>query len=413
MQVTWKAQSVNSFSGILGSATIPISGTAVAYSAAAPNINFYLMLDASPSMLLPSSSTGLTNIYAATSCDFACHEQNPHSDNIYVRDSSGRDIFLNSNYYGTGTGASTWYAINGSTKVIYNSAGTQLGTAAAVSGSNVLTYKNSSNTTVTVNGYYADGYWLTHNYPTLNPGAATIDLRVNDETAAAQQLIPYAQTKAAANNVTYQMQFFSFNWTHSGQSTPVTTYGTMTNVNSLSSANVPDIDGTQDYWYKNSQPTSSYNLDDTASEFYNMFTAINTIMPTPAANAGTSPSNPQEVLFLITDGMSDETISGSRTHSNLTSTIIAKCTTIKNRGIQIAILYTTYLPAAMNGDSWSQSNVLPYVSPNDQVLTSLNSCASTAKGGTPLVYQVSTDQSIAVALQALFSLVVMNAHLIQ
>ena len=67
----------------------------------------------------------------------------------------------------------------------------------------------------------------------------------------------------------------------------------------------------------------------------------------------------------------------------------------------------------MNGDSWSQSNVLPYVSPNDQVLTSLNSCASTAKGGTPLVYQVSTDQSIAVALQALFSLVVMNAHLIQ
>ena len=50
-------------------------------------------------MLLPSSSTGLTNIYAATSCDFACHEQNPHNDNIYVYDTTGREVYLPTTVY--------------------------------------------------------------------------------------------------------------------------------------------------------------------------------------------------------------------------------------------------------------------------------------------------------------------------
>ena len=410
VQVTYKAQSTNSFSGILGSPSLPITGTAVAYSAAAPNINFYLTMDSSPSMLLPSSSTGLTNIYADTGCNFACHEQNPRSDNINVRDTSGRDIFLNGNYYGTGTGSRTWYALKTSNKTLYDSTGAQIGTNSTIS-NNVLTYYIGS-TKYTVAGYYADGYWLTHNYPLIHPGADSIDLRVLDETNAAKLLIPYAQGKAVDNNVTYKMQFFSFDWTHSGNTTPVKTYGTMTDIASLSASNVPDIDGTQDYWVSNGVPFTGQNIDDQASEFYNMLVAMGNIIPTPGANAGNSSSNPQNVLFLITDGMSDENV-GGRTHSPMNTATLAKCTALKNRGIQIAILYTTYLPNSMQGDSWSQTNVLPYVSPTDQVLTALNSCASTAKGGTPLVYQVSTDQSISVALQALFSLVVMNAHLVR
>src|SRR3546814_6067410 len=85
---------------------------------------------------------------------------------------------------------------------------------------------------------------------------------------------------------------------------------------------------------------------------------------------------------------------------------IAKCTTIKARGIKIAILYTQYLPESLVGDSWSQSNVAPFLprppSPNpsgnsgnsDQVLTALQTCASLGTNGEPLVQTVTADDNI-------------------
>src|SRR3546814_5748695 len=73
---------------------LTISGSSTSNAAKAPFIDFYLLLDTSPSMLLPSTSAGLSAMRAATGCAFACHTMQPHDDNIYVRDNNGQNIWL-------------------------------------------------------------------------------------------------------------------------------------------------------------------------------------------------------------------------------------------------------------------------------------------------------------------------------
>src|SRR3546814_10144646 len=76
------------------SSDLTISGSSTSNAAKAPFIDFYLLLDTSPSMLLPSTSAGLSAMRAATGCAFACHTMQPHDDNIYVRDNNGQNIWL-------------------------------------------------------------------------------------------------------------------------------------------------------------------------------------------------------------------------------------------------------------------------------------------------------------------------------
>ena len=427
--VGWAGQSANMFSGILGMASLSISGSSTAYATQAPYVNFFLVMDKSPSMLLPTTSTGITETQGATAdtCAFACHQQFPGS---YIKDVNGKTVFINQNFYSTtgATGAGTYYLIDGSNN-LYNSGGTLLGailTNVSTTANTTLTYKYASGTTktcnifgfncvtttnyttVTIVGFYADGYWLTHNYTSIYPSGTKIDLRVSDETVAAQQLIPYAQSQAQINSVAYQMQLFSYDWTHPAASSPVTQYNAMTNVNSMSSSTVPNLDTSQDWWaYNNCYTVACLSPGDAATSTYGMLTSMNAVMPAPGT--GLTAATPQEVMLIITDGVSDEIINGSRTNREFNATDIAACTTIKNRGIKVAILYTYYDPNTLAGDSWSQANVVPYL-PN--VLTALQSCASTANNGSALVYTVQSNQSIATALQTLFQLTITNSHLI-
>ena len=408
--VTWSGTSLNMFSGILGADSLAIGGSSTAYATQAPNMNFFLVMDRSPSMLLPTTSTGITSVKNATAdgCAFACHQQFPGAN--YVKDTNGKFVFLDQNYYTTGNANAGVYYLIDSSKNLYNSAGTKIGSNVSYSNSTsytTLSYKDLNSQAQTLNGFYADGYWLTHNYTTVYPSGSNIDLRVSDETAAATALIPYAQSQAAINNVTYQLQFFSYDWTHPSASSPVTQWSTMADVNSLTSANVPALDSNVDWWYVNSQPTSSTNINDQATETYNMLNSMNSAIPTPGT--GLTAASPQEVLLLITDGVTDENTGSGRVNREYSATDIGVCTKIKNRGIKIAILYTAYSSAVLVGDSWSQSNVAPYL-PN--VLPALQSCASTANDGSPLVYTVQSDQSISAALQTLFQLTIANSHLI-
>ena len=57
--VSYNATSSNAFAGVLGMATLPIHGTSTATATAAPNIDFYVALDTSPSMALPTTTAGI------------------------------------------------------------------------------------------------------------------------------------------------------------------------------------------------------------------------------------------------------------------------------------------------------------------------------------------------------------------
>lgn len=408
--VTWKAQSKNIFATFLGSTMLALSGTAQASATKAPYMNFYVMFDTSPSMLLPATSTGLSQIMAATAakantpygCAFACHAMMPRSDSIYVQ-KNGLDIYLNANYYTSGaSGYQTAYQINATTGKVYDLNGNLMN---GYSWSSSKLYYGSS----VVSGYYADGYWLTHNYPSVYTGQSAITLRIDEERLAAQALVPYAQQMATSNAVTYRMQMFGFNWTHVGAAGPVTALtSSMADVNSLSTSSVPDLYALQDWWYKNNMPTSSYSNNDMGTEFTNMLTTMLATMPIPGD--GSTALTPQEVMFLVTDGVADEGVSAVRWNRELHTVDLAQCALIKAKGIKIAVLYTEYLPGSLTGDSWSQSNVAPYLT---KVAPALQACASTGTDGSPLFYTVTTDQSISDALVSLFALTVQQAHLVQ
>jgi hypothetical protein len=79
------------------------------------------------------------------------------------------------------------------------------------------------------------------------------------------------------------------------------------------------------------------------------------------------------------------------------------CTTIKGRGIMIAVLYTEYLPLPTN--SWYNTWISPFQS---TIGSTMQSCASPG-----LYFEVTTDSDITAAMQALFQLAIATARLSQ
>ncbi|TCM14959.1 putative Flp pilus-assembly TadE/G-like protein [Novosphingobium sp. PhB165] len=485
--ISYTVQSINLFGGILGHNTLTVTGTSSASAQQPPNVDFYLAMDNSPSMLLPATSDGIKKIQDVTGCAFACHQQMPHSDSINVKDPSNRQVLLSTSYYTSGSSnEKVYYLYDSTNSILYTSSGTPMntsstsvatpapttsgsGTSATTTAKSISTvtsttysitdstsgpvkitksmssqdtttttvtqYGNSTTSTSTGpknnlgsstydTGYWADGYWLTHNYGLLYGSPSSLTLRKDDVVSAASQLIPFAANQAAQYQVTYRAQMFSFDWTRSGKSTPVTSLNTLKDVATYGSGfSVASLFPADDYWWKNSQPTSSTNNNDQSTEMTNMLTAMNAIIPT--AGTGATGSTPQKILFIVTDGMLDQPDGGGRYFGPLRTSDLTQCTAIKAKGIKIAVLYTQYLPESLAGDSWSQTNVAPFLpappSPypaggagsSDQVLTALQSCASPGTNGQPLVQTVTTTDNITTALQQLFSTALQTVRLVQ
>lgn len=97
--VTYDAYSDNAFKGVLKMDKAGIGGSSTASAKIAPNIDFYMMLDVSSSMALPTTSAGINFLKSKTKrskpndpngCAFACHETHP--DNPNITDKSGKII---------------------------------------------------------------------------------------------------------------------------------------------------------------------------------------------------------------------------------------------------------------------------------------------------------------------------------
>jgi Flp pilus assembly protein TadG len=317
--VSYTAGSQNAFAGVLGSSTWALSGTSQATASVAPNIDFYLMLDNSPSMAIAATSAGIAKMVANTSsqggCAFACHQSNPGADNL-----------------GNPNGE--------------------------------------------------DNYTLAKNLQ--------VTTRIENLNAATQALMDTATTTEQNYNSTYRMAIYTFNTGGLNTITALTS--------SLSSAKsqAAGIDVLQ--VYKNNWLTSSNNNSDEDTDFEAAITQINTIMPNPGT--GMAGSTPQEVLFIVSDGVDDNKVNGSRNQALFNTTT---CTTIKNKGIRIAVLYTTYLPLPTN--SWYTTYISPF---QPQIAGNMQGCASPG-----LFFQVSTDQDISAAMAALFQTAVATARLTQ
>ena len=116
------------------------------------------------------------------------------------------------------------------------------------------------------------------------------------------------------------------------------------------------------------------------------------------------------MLFIVTDGVEDEESGSSRLEQAINdlgnapygnSSKTNWCTTIKNRGIKIAILYTDYL--AVPANSWYVSHVQPIQS---DIGPALQACASPN-----LFYDAAIGADLGQALTKLFNAVTQSGHL--
>jgi Flp pilus assembly protein TadG len=298
--VSYTAASRTMFAGLLGQPTITISGLSQATTTVPPNIDFYLLLDNSPSMAVAATTAGINTMVANTpdQCAFACHES----------DTSPND------YYGLAR---------------------KLG----------------------------------------------VTLRIDNLQQATQNLMTTAQSTEASTNSTYRMAIYTFNY---GFNTIATLTSNLTYANAQA-GNIAIYEVPYQNW--NSDEITNYD---------NAMSNINGIMPNPGT--GAVADKPQEVLFFVTDGVEDENVNGQRQQSLMDT---SWCTIIKNRGIRIAVLYTTYLPLPTN--AWYNSYIAPF---QPQIGPTLQSCASPG-----LYFQVNTNQDISTAMSALFQNAVQTAYL--
>jgi Flp pilus assembly protein TadG len=332
--VTYNASSENTFFNILPgkTRTWAIGGSATATARPAPNIDFYLLLDNSPSMAIAATTAGINTMVSKTSaqggCAFACHETNPAADN--------------------------------------------LGNPGGI-----------------------DNYQLAKNL-----GVVT---RIDNLRSATGSLMDLAVQTENNNNATYRMGIYTFNYNGATQISALTT---PTGAKPLT-ANIDVM-----VMYKNNWRNSSTNDNDAETNFELAMSQINNKMPAPGT--GYTGSTPQEVLLLVSDGLSDRvntgnpglaktpvgTYSGSR-FMGLFDT--SWCDTVKSRGIRIAVLYTEYLPLPTN--AWYNT----YVSPNQsKIAANMQSCASSG-----LYSQITTDGDISQAINTLFAQAVQTATLLK
>jgi Flp pilus assembly protein TadG len=372
--VAFTAKSTNAFPSVLGSSTIALGGSSQAVGAVAPNINFYLLLDDSPSMAIPATSTGISSMVSNTQyecdsapaggstcgCAFACHETNPQNE-----------THCNSSTCGlSGTG-------NPSGEDNYTLAKTGLG----------------------------------------------LTLRIDNLRTAVENLTTTAKTTETDYKATYEMAIYTFD-ANFNNIAPLTS--SLSTVDS-DAANIQLLEVCS-----NNNLTCSNSNDDEDTNWDNAMSSINTAMPKPGNGTNATGDTPQEVLFIITDGMVDENAgsepsiaqqygayNGSRQQSTVNPLNSSGsevdtdwCTKIKNRNIRIAVLYTAYLPLASGngtGNGWYNSYVAPLIPPDaaqDNIGAQLETCASPG-----LYYEVTTDGDISEALANLFQKAVQTAYL--
>ena len=143
---------------------------------------------------------------------------------------------------------------------------------------------------------------------------------------------------------------------------------------------------------------------DQDTNYDSILTAVNHKMDHPGSGASTA--SRKEVLFFVSDGVADEANPGfcsERTTGGRCQEPIdvALCTALKNRGIMIAVLYTTYLPLPAN--DWYNTWISPFAS---KIAPAMEKCASPG-----LYFEVSPTEGIAEAMNALFLKAVAEARI--
>jgi Flp pilus assembly protein TadG len=347
------SSSVNTiFAQVLRVSALPVSGVSEASAQAPPNIDFYVLLDNSPSMALPATSAGITQMENLTTkeitggCAFACHQAstNANSDTAGNPCADGTAPTLNAPPPSTTSGN---------------------------------LYCNTSKHGAQIDNYQlARNNGITLRIDELNSGISTL----------LQTALTTSQSTLFATPPKYRFSIYSMDSLWSiGLTQSMALTSNYTSGWTTASANF----GVMEMYSNNNDCANSACSSSTTSPGGDVATSYDdslgklsqaSYIPNPGNGTNQPGDTPQEVLFIITDGAEDEESGGSRIQQAINDLGSAPggnsnstnwCTAIKNRGIKIAILYTDYL--AVPANSWYESWIAPIQS---DIGPALQACAT-------------------------------------
>jgi Flp pilus assembly protein TadG len=371
--VQFTADVPTTFMSVVGYQKLTISGTSKSTASLPPYLDFYLMLDVSGSMGLPSTNAEQTRLASINpdnytsypnGCTFACHFTNsggcPASTEKY-----------NTNGYCMGFSMS---------RVSYSGVKTLL-----LNNSNKLPSSMLS-TLTPVSSCPTDGT------------DACIQLRADAVGYAVQQLLITAN---ATQKMTNQFRvglypFIRYLYAYSPLTTTINGSSTSPGTINYAAANLASQLDTG----------ANASLGAGGTHFENAFPAMNTIITSVGDGSATNKTLPY--VFLITDGaQSNQTYwSGSWSGSNSATTMdTSKCKTLKDRGIIVSVLYIPYQPIQnpttfANSEDFYANNNIPFIPP------SLTACASPG-----YFYTANSPADITTALNAMFNHALVTAHI--
>ena len=300
------------FMGLVGFNDIPVEGHATSVNGSAAFVDFYLLLDNSPSMGIAATQNDIDTMVNATGCAFACHETDkaPGTDNYGIAKKLG------------------------------------------------------------------------------------VTTRIDVLREATQKLMDTAAATATVPNQ-FQMSIDTFNMT-------TQSIVKLTPDLAQAKADAAGIDLMV-------VPAQGWNNDrDTDFEV-----ALNdTTKKVPASDSGVDAAHTQKVVFFVTDGVSDQVLSSAGSIVAGASSLPGGdrliqasdpdlCSKMKEKGIKVAVIYTTYLPIVSNG--FYMAFVNPWV---NEINPKLKACATPG-----YFFEVGPNQGIDTAMKELFLKAVADARL--
>jgi Flp pilus assembly protein TadG len=383
--VSFTAQVPTYFMGIMGYKNIALSGTSTASYTLPTYIDFYLMLDVSGSMSFPSTSAEQERLQAVnpdnyslypTGCTFACHFT---AQGVCTQSEQEANVPPTSpvNYAKTYNPSPGGYC-QGFTI-------SRLGTtpAACTSASNCTNITPS------------DINWSNTEVGSCNtPGTTScIQLRADAVGYAVTQLLSVASTSEVVTNQfrVGLYPFIRYLYSYFPLTTDLTDTGSGTiNYAATQLATLLDT-GT------------NTNLGSGGTHFENAFPSMNTTIT--SVGTGASSSNTLPYVFLITDGVDNSQTYSPFTGSNPQLFDTSLCTTLKNRGITIAVLYIPYEPI-QNPTTFAGSEDINVNAIIPDIPGNLQACASPN-----FYFTANTPTDINNALIEMFEQAVSTAHL--
>jgi len=298
--VTFSASVPTTFMHVLGQDSITVSGTATAEYQTASFMDFYILLDNTPSMGVAATPTDVSKLEAKTGCAFACHQMDKSVNNYTIAKDLG------------------------------------------------------------------------------------VAMRIDVVRKATQALTDTAKTERVSADQ-FRMGVYTFGT--KAEDAKLTTISNLT-------SDLTQVKNYTDAVDLMTIPYQNYNKDQLTS-FDSAMTQMNTIVDT--AGDGTSNISPEKILFFVSDGVGDsykpstctKKTTGGRCQEPIDTSF---CRPLKDRGVKIAVLYTTYLPLPSN--PWYNDWIKPF---QNEIPTRMAACASPG-----LYFEVSPTEGIADAMKALF-----------